>query len=120
MDRTPLVATPKSHRLAILCQPGTVAAYPASTFTGIDFHGLSIETIRERVAAGCADRTSFQVATSTDYEGTYDLICFVDCLHDMGDTRKPEHSASGHRGTATAHVVGVSSLRICAARSIPC
>lgn len=71
MDRTRLVAPPKSHRLATLCQPSTVAAYPASTFTGIDFHGPSIETARERDAeAGFTDRTSFQVATSTDYEGT--------------------------------------------------
>jgi hypothetical protein len=25
------------------------------------------------------------VATAKDYPGTYDLICFFDCLHDMGD-----------------------------------
>jgi len=28
----------------------------------------------------------FEVATSTDFPGTdYDLVCFFDCLHDMGD-----------------------------------
>src|SRR5204863_8480271 len=31
------------------------------------------------------DRTEFAVATAQDYSGTYDLICFFDCLHDMGD-----------------------------------
>jgi hypothetical protein len=31
------------------------------------------------------DRTTFEVATAKTYPGTYDLICFFDCLHDMGD-----------------------------------
>ena len=35
--------------------------------------------------AGVADRTEFEVATATSYGGEYDLICFFDCLHDMGD-----------------------------------
>lgn len=73
------------------------AAYPASTFTGIDFHGASIETARERVAeAGLSDRTSFQVAKATEYEGTYDLICFFDCLHDMGDPVSAARHAREH------------------------
>ncbi|MPY72514.1 MAG: SAM-dependent methyltransferase, partial [Alphaproteobacteria bacterium] len=25
------------------------------------------------------------MADATSYPGTYDLICFCDCLHDMGD-----------------------------------
>jgi hypothetical protein len=32
-----------------------------------------------------ADRTTFEVAAAKEYEGTYDVICFFDCLHDMGD-----------------------------------
>lgn len=60
--------------------------YPNSTVTGIDNHAASIEVARERASeAGVGDRTSFTVADSQSYSGTYDLICFFDCLHDMGD-----------------------------------
>ena len=27
----------------------------------------------------------FEVASATTFGGTYDLVCFFDCLHDMGD-----------------------------------
>jgi SAM-dependent methyltransferase len=61
-------------------------AYPKSTFWGFDFHEPSIATAKKRAAdAGIADRTEFEVATAQDYEGTFDVICFFDCLHDMGD-----------------------------------
>lgn len=61
-------------------------AYPASRFWGFDYHGPSIETARDRAhEAGLSDRTVFEVATAKDYPGTYELICFFDCLHDMGD-----------------------------------
>ena len=61
-------------------------AYPNSTFHGFDFHDASITTAQKRAAdAGVADRTTFEVASAKSYEGTYDLICFFDCLHDMGD-----------------------------------
>jgi SAM-dependent methyltransferase len=61
-------------------------AYPKSRFWGFDYHEPSIETSRERASeAGVADRTTFEVATAKDYPGTYDLICYFDCLHDMGD-----------------------------------
>lgn len=62
------------------------AAYPNSTFSGFDFHAPSIETARQRaVEAGVGDRTQFEVAKATGYTGLFDLICFFDCLHDMGD-----------------------------------
>jgi 2-polyprenyl-3-methyl-5-hydroxy-6-metoxy-1,4-benzoquinol methylase len=62
------------------------AAYPKSTVTGFDLHAPSIETSRKRaIEAGVSDRTKFEVATATSYPGQYDLICFFDCLHDMGD-----------------------------------
>jgi 2-polyprenyl-3-methyl-5-hydroxy-6-metoxy-1,4-benzoquinol methylase len=61
-------------------------AYPNARFTGFDFHPPSIATAKERAAeAGVSDRATFSVASATDYPGTYDLICFFDCLHDMGD-----------------------------------
>jgi SAM-dependent methyltransferase len=61
-------------------------SYPSSHVHGFDFHEPSILTARKRAAeAGVADRTTFDVANAKSYEGTYDLICFFDCLHDMGD-----------------------------------
>ena len=60
--------------------------YPNARITGIDFHAPSIETSRLRAdEAGVGDRTTFTVADARGYDGTYDLICFFDCLHDMGD-----------------------------------
>ena len=72
-------------------------AYPNSHISGIDFHGPSIETARERAAeAGVADRTEFHVASAKEYDGTYDLICFFDCLHDMGDPVGAARHALNH------------------------
>ena len=61
-------------------------AYPASRIAGFDSHAPSVDTARKRAAdAGVGDRTSFEVADAKGYQGTFDLICFFDCLHDMGD-----------------------------------
>ena len=61
-------------------------AYPASQIWGFDYHGPSVETARQRAEeAGVGDRTTFEVADAKSYDGTFDLICFFDCLHDMGD-----------------------------------
>jgi cyclopropane fatty-acyl-phospholipid synthase-like methyltransferase len=60
--------------------------YPNSTVTGFDYHPASIDTARKRASeAGVAERTTFEVADAKSYPGTFDLICFFDCLHDMGD-----------------------------------
>lgn len=61
-------------------------AYPNSRFTGFDSHEPSIGAARQRASeAGVDGRARFEVATAKGYPGTYDLICFFDCLHDMGD-----------------------------------
>jgi 2-polyprenyl-3-methyl-5-hydroxy-6-metoxy-1,4-benzoquinol methylase len=61
-------------------------AYPNSEVSGFDFHQQSIDVARERAAeAGVSERTHFEVATAKGYAGSFDLICFFDCLHDMGD-----------------------------------
>jgi 2-polyprenyl-3-methyl-5-hydroxy-6-metoxy-1,4-benzoquinol methylase len=61
-------------------------AFPAAHISGFDFHGPSITTAQQRAEeAGVATRTTFAVADAKGYEGHYDLICFFDCLHDMGD-----------------------------------
>ncbi|MFA7415215.1 MAG: class I SAM-dependent methyltransferase [Rhizobium sp.] len=71
-------------------------AFPASTFRGFDTHGDSVVAARKVAAeAGVAGRTSFDKASASTYPGTgYDLICFFDCLHDMGDPiAVAEHAA---------------------------
>jgi SAM-dependent methyltransferase len=62
-------------------------AYPNSRFHGFDNHAPSIEHARRAAEeAGVADRTTFEVASAEAIpEGPYDLVCFFDCLHDMGD-----------------------------------
>ena len=61
-------------------------AFPASHIAGFDLHDPSIQTAGKRAAeAGVQDRVSFETASATAYPGSYDLICFFDCLHDMGD-----------------------------------
>ncbi|MFN3658142.1 MAG: class I SAM-dependent methyltransferase [Pseudolabrys sp.] len=61
-------------------------AFPNSTFWGFDVHPGSIDSARATAkAAGVADRVTFEVADATAYAPRgYDLICFFDCLHDMG------------------------------------
>ena len=60
--------------------------FPNARISGFDFHPPSIETARLRAdEAGVAARTTFEVADAKSYPGTYDVICFFDCLHDMGD-----------------------------------
>jgi len=74
-------------------------AFPNASFVGVDAHAEGIETARERAqAAGVADLIDFEVATAQDFPltastgspgstfgGGYDLVCFFDSLHDMGD-----------------------------------
>jgi 2-polyprenyl-3-methyl-5-hydroxy-6-metoxy-1,4-benzoquinol methylase len=61
-------------------------AYPNSTVAAFDYHEPSVQTAAKRAAeAGVADRIACETATATSYSGRYDLICFFDCLHDMGD-----------------------------------
>lgn len=62
-------------------------AYPNSRFKGFDNHAPSIEHARRAAEeAGVADRVTFEVASADAIpEGPYDLVCFFDCLHDMGD-----------------------------------
>jgi 2-polyprenyl-3-methyl-5-hydroxy-6-metoxy-1,4-benzoquinol methylase len=72
-------------------------AYPNSVFSGFDFHAPSIETCRQRAReAGVSERARFEVATATSYTGQFDLICFFDCLHDMGDPAGAARHAREH------------------------
>jgi SAM-dependent methyltransferase len=62
-------------------------AFPKSRFFGFDYHEGSIEAARLAAkAAGLGDRVTFDVQSAKTYPGSgYDLVCFFDCLHDMGD-----------------------------------
>lgn len=62
-------------------------AFPKSRFHGFDVHAGSIAEARRNAAtAGVADRVSFEVAPAVGYPNRhYGLVCFFDCLHDMGD-----------------------------------
>jgi ubiquinone/menaquinone biosynthesis C-methylase UbiE len=62
-------------------------AFPHSAFTGIDHSDALVATARKAAAeAEIGERVSFEVSDATSLPGTgYDLICFTDSLHDMGD-----------------------------------
>jgi len=64
-------------------------AFPKSTFVGIDYHESSIAVARDRAKqAGVSDRIRFEIATPhvlASSKEKFDLICFMDSLHDMGD-----------------------------------
>ncbi|MDQ3758832.1 MAG: class I SAM-dependent methyltransferase [Actinomycetota bacterium] len=62
-------------------------AYSGSTIHGFDYHDASIKRAKEIAESeGVAGNTEFAVASAKDYPGEgYDLVCFFDCLHDMGD-----------------------------------
>jgi SAM-dependent methyltransferase len=62
-------------------------AFPRSTFVGYDAHPPSVDVARKRATeAGVDDRVRFEVAHCHEYPAEdYDLVCFFDTLHDLGD-----------------------------------
>jgi SAM-dependent methyltransferase len=62
-------------------------AFPNSTFYGFDYHDGSIEAARKAASeAGLSGRVHFDVHSAKTFPAHgYDLVCFFDCLHDMGD-----------------------------------
>jgi SAM-dependent methyltransferase len=62
-------------------------AFPKSRFYGFDYHEGSIVAARQNAeSAGLQDRLSFEVHSGKTFPSRgYDLVCFFDCLHDMGD-----------------------------------
>ena len=60
-------------------------AFPNSTFIGFDLHQPSIEEARRNASEAGLSNVSFEVAAADAISGPFDLICFFDCLHDMGD-----------------------------------
>jgi len=62
-------------------------AFPKSVFCGFDPHEASVAAARENAkAAGVQHRVSFDAGTAKSLPATgFDLVCFFDCLHDLGD-----------------------------------
>ena len=62
-------------------------AFPASHFVGFDNHAASIAAAQQHAAQNqVSDRVRFEHALATNYGGErYDLICFMDSFHDMGN-----------------------------------
>ena len=61
-------------------------AFPKSQFVGFDYHQPSLDHATAAAReAGVSANTRFERAVAKDYPGTYDLVAFFDCLHDMGD-----------------------------------
>jgi 2-polyprenyl-3-methyl-5-hydroxy-6-metoxy-1,4-benzoquinol methylase len=61
-------------------------AFPASTIVGSDYHASSIGEARAAIELAGVGNAEFEVASASEFGGSpYDLICYFDCLHDMGD-----------------------------------
>lgn len=91
------------HSTIIMAQ-----AYPHSRFWGFDAHEGSIDEAREHArVAGVSDRVTFAVAQANDFPSQeYDLICFFDCLHDMGHPDKAlRHAAQTMESNGTIMLV---------------
>ncbi len=74
-------------------------AFPASQFRGFDTHPGSVAEAQRLAAEAGINQATFAVAQADQYPGTgYDLICFFDCLHDMGDPV----AAAAHAANAIA------------------
>lgn len=64
------------------------ARYPRAQVLGVDFHDASVMQARSGAADAGLDNVRFEVAAATQLPGSgYDLITFVDSLHDLGDPR---------------------------------
>ncbi len=60
-------------------------AFPGARITGFDYHDVSVAAAR-KAAAEAGVGVAFEVAAALDLPGTgYDLVTFVDSLHDLGD-----------------------------------
>ncbi|HEU0202532.1 MAG TPA: class I SAM-dependent methyltransferase [Burkholderiaceae bacterium] len=61
-------------------------AFPRSQFVGFDYHAESIDRARQAAqGAGVTANTRFDVAHAKNFQGSFDLVAFFDCLHDLGD-----------------------------------
>lgn len=74
-------------------------AFPASWLRGFDTHDQSVAEAQRLAAEAKLGNIGFELARADSYPGRgYDLICFFDCLHDMGDPV----AAAAHAASAIA------------------
>lgn len=72
-------------------------SYPNAKVFGFDIHEPSIEAAKRHAAeAGFEGRIDYQAADAKSYEGSYDILAFFDCLHDMGDPLGAARHAAQH------------------------
>ncbi|MBC7937879.1 MAG: class I SAM-dependent methyltransferase [Rhizobacter sp.] len=64
-------------------------AFPNSEFYGFDYHRESIDVAKLRAEEKGLTNIFFIEAGADEYKtGNFDLICFFDCLHDLGNPLK--------------------------------
>lgn len=83
-------------------------AYPNSRFHGYDSHEASIQAAWENARrAGVDERVEFETADAQGFpEHGFDLICYFDCLHDMGDpVGAAQHARRALAGDGTVMLV---------------
>ena len=82
-------------------------AFPQSRFVGFDYHGPSVEHASNAAREAGIRNVSFEEAKAKEFGGDpYDLVCFFDCLHDMGDPAgAAAHARSRLKADGTLMVV---------------
>ncbi|MDB6132603.1 MAG: SAM-dependent methyltransferase protein [Verrucomicrobiales bacterium] len=119
------------HSTVVMAQ-----AFPQSVFYGIDPHPSSVAAARENAReAGVADRVQFTAHTAKTFAGRdLDLVCFFDCLHDLGDpvgAAIQARKALAHDGTVLVveplardrvedNINPVSQIYYCASTALCC
>ena len=63
--------------------------FPSSTVCGFDYHAPSIEAAIETAKRKGLTNISFAARPSNDFasDASFDVICFLDCFHDMSIAR---------------------------------
>lgn len=60
--------------------------FPNSEFYGFDYHQESIDIAKQRAKEKGLTNVFFKKVDAEGYEhGNFDIICFFDCLHDLGN-----------------------------------
>jgi 2-polyprenyl-3-methyl-5-hydroxy-6-metoxy-1,4-benzoquinol methylase len=68
--------------------------YPNAQFYGFDYHPESIDVAKKRAKEKGLTNVTFIKASADEFgEGKYDLICFMDSFHDMGNPLKAAMNA---------------------------
>jgi SAM-dependent methyltransferase len=72
-------------------------AFPNARVDGIDLDPDSIaQAERNASEAGVAERVRLRCASADELDGAYDLICALECLHDMSDPASVLRAARRH------------------------